>query len=362
MKILQVITSLRIGGAEKLVVDMAPLLQAKGHVVDVFVFDGIVTPFLQQLENNGVRVIRYNHGASMYDLKNILKLRKLIPQYDIVHTHNTSCQYYVAIARNLCKCNHVRFVTTEHNTTNRRRDSFIFQHLDQWMYRQYDLIVSISDQATINLQNAIGTSFEIKTIYNGIDLKRFTDAVGLEQDIQLKKETGDFILSMVAGFREQKDQDTLIRSLKFLPSNVKLWLVGDGVRRTICEGLVHSLSLSDRVVFSGIRTDIPNILKASDVIVMSSHWEGLSLSSIEGMSVGKPFIASDVDGLHEIVEGNGILFLHQNEKALGEAILKLMEKPDYAKRVAEKCFKKACQYDISKTVDAYLEVYNHVRI
>lgn len=362
MKILQVITSLLIGGAEKLVVDMAPLLQAQGHIIDVFVFDGTETPFLQQLEDNGVRVIRYNHGASMYDPRNILRLKKLIPQYDIVHTHNTSCQYYVAMARNLCKCNHVRFVTTEHNTTNRRREMFLFKHLDQWMYQQYDSIISISDQATINLQNAIGTKFEIKTIYNGIDLKRFTDAVGLEQDMQLKKETGDFIISMVAGFRKQKDQDTLIQALKYLPRECKLWLIGDGERRDICEELVQNLNLSNRVVFAGIRTDIPNILKTSDIIVMSSHWEGLSLSSIEGMSVGKPFIASDVDGLHEIVKGNGILFPHQNEQALVKAILALMEKPDEAAKIAERCFEKACQYDISKTVDAYLEVYNHIRI
>lgn len=361
MKILQVISSLRIGGAEKLVVDMAPLLQIKGHVVDVFVFDGCETPFLQHLEDNGIRVIRDNQGESMYDPRNILKLRKLIPQYDIVHTHNTSCQYYTAIAENLCKCNRVRFVTTEHNTTNRRRDSFIFQHLDQWMYRQYDNIISISDQATVNLQNAIGTQFHITTIYNGIDLQRFINATPLKQDLQLKKDLGDFVISMVAGFREQKDQDTLIKALKYLPDKCKLWLIGDGERRVICEELVQHLNLSDRVIFAGIRTDIPNILKTSDVIVMSSHWEGLSLSSIEGMSVGKPFIASDVDGLHEIVEGNGILFPHQDEKTLAVDILRLMKKKDTAKKIAEKCFEKACQYDISKTVDAYLEVYNYVR-
>lgn len=360
MKILQVITSLLIGGAEKLVVDMAPLLQAKGHVVDIFVFDGVVTPFLLQLEDNGVRVIRYNQGASMYDPRNILKLRKLIPQYDIVHTHNTSCQYYVAIAKNLCRCNHVRFVTTEHNTTNRRRDSFVFKHLDQWMYRQYDSIISISDKTTVNLKNFIGTEFSIKTIYNGINLQKFISATALEQDLQLKKDAGDFIISMVAGFREQKDQDTLIKALKYLPEKCKLWLIGDGERRVICEELVQTMNLSDRVVFTGVRTDIPSILKASDVIVMSSHWEGLSLSSIEGMSVGKPFVASDVDGLHEIVDGYGILFPHQNDKALANTIIDLMKKPDYAKKIAEKCFEKACQYSIIKTVYAYQEEYSYL--
>lgn len=358
MKILQVITSLRVGGAEKLVADMAPLLQAKGHVVDVFVFDGGKTPFLQQLEDNGVSVIRHNHGASMYDPKNILKLRNLIPQYDIVHTHNTSCQYYVAIAKNLCKCNHVRFVTTEHSANNRRRNSFLFKYLDLFMYAQYHSIIAISDKATINLQTYLGDSFKIITIYNGINLQKFINAKALLYDAVFKKKAGDFIITMVAGFRKEKDQDTLIKALKFLPESCKLWLIGEGVRKIICEELVQSLDLSDRVVFGGIRTDIPSILKTSDLIVMSSHWEGLSLSSIEGMSMGKPFIASDVDGLHEIVEGYGILFPHQNEKALAGAILQLLENTNEAKKVAEKCLEKACQYDISKTVDAYLEIYN----
>ncbi len=357
MKILQVITSLRIGGAEKLVVDMAPILKAKGHIVDVFVFDGVQTPFLQKLKDNDIRVIRYNEGASPYHLKNIFRLRKLISQYDVVHTHNTACQYYVAIAEKLCKSKKTKFITTEHNTTNRRRTYFAFQHIDRWMYRQYNEIISISDKATENLQDFVGGGFLIKTVYNGIDLKEFVQAEIIQQESILKKRANDFVLCMVAGFREQKDQDTLIKSLKYLPDNCILWLVGDGVRRTICEDLVQSLGLSDRVVFAGIRTDIPNILKTSDVIVMSSHWEGLSLSSIEGMSVGKPFVASDVDGLHEIVFRNGLLFPHQNERVLADIILELMKKPDYAQKIAEKCFEKASQYDISKTVDAYLEIY-----
>lgn len=355
MKILQVITSLRIGGAEKLVTDMVPMLQAKGHIVDVFVFDGTQTPFLQQLEENGIRVIRYNEGASPYHPKNIFILRRLISQYDVVHTHNTACQYYVAIAKLLCKSK--KLVTTEHSANNRRRDMFAFKQLDRWMYRQYDSIIAISDKATMNLQKFLGNKIQIKTIYNGINLSRFMNAEVLSGEGVLKKKPNAFVITMVAGFREEKDQDSLIKSLKYLPENCILWLVGDGVRRTICEDLVQSLGLSDRVVFAGIRTDIPNILKTSDVIVMSSHWEGLSLSSIEGMSVGKPFIASDVDGLHEIVFGNGLLFPHQNERILASIILELMKKPDYAKKIADKCFDKASQYDISKTVDAYLEVY-----
>lgn len=357
MRILQVITSLRIGGAEKLVSDMVPLLRTKGHEVDILVFDGIETSLLKDLQNQGINVIRFNEGGSMYNPFFINKLIKLIPLYDIVHTHNTSCQYFVALAKKKCNCSNTHFITTEHSSANRRRKLFGFKMLDCWMYRQYDSIVAISDKTTENLHDFIGSRYRIETIYNGIDLERFRRARELKNDPILQRKPECFIITMVAGFRIEKDQDTLIRAFKLLPENYILWLIGDGARKSICESLVSGLGLQSRVVFAGIRTDVPNILKSSDIIVMSSHWEGLSLSSIEGMSVGKPFLASDVDGLHEIVEGYGILFPHEDEKSLADNILRLMKNPVYASEVANKCFEKASQYDITKTVNAYLNIY-----
>lgn len=357
MRILQVITSLRIGGAEKLVSDMVPLLRIKGHKVDILIFDGIETPLLKNLQDQGINVIRFNKGGSMYNPIFINRLKNLIPEYDIIHTHNTSCQYYVAIAKKLCNCRGILFITTEHNTTNRRRKMLIFKNIDRWMYRQYNSIVAISDKATENLHDFVGNGYQIETIYNGINIDLFLKASELKNDTVFQKQSENFIITMVAGFREQKDQDTLIRALKLLPENCILWLIGDGIRKSICENLVSDLGLRQRVVFAGIRTDVPSILKSSDVIVMSSHWEGLSLSSIEGMSVGKPFLASDVDGLHEIVEGHGILFPHEDAKSLADNILQLMKNPAYASEVANKCFEKASQYDITKTVNAYLNIY-----
>lgn len=360
MKILQVITSLRIGGAEKLVTDMVPLLKKEGHEVDVLIFDGIVTPFMKMLQKENINVISFNNGGTVYNPIFIIRLLKLIPKYDIVHTHNTACQYYVAIAKNICKSKKTRFITTEHNTTNRRRDLFGFKNIDRWMYKQYNSIIAISDKAAENLQNFIGDDFQIETIYNGINLRNFFNATELKNDAILQRKPGDFIITMVAGFRVQKDQDTLIRALKLLPENCILWLIGDGVRKVICENLALSLGLKERVVFAGIRTDIPNILKSSDVIVMSSHWEGLSLSSIEGMSIGKPFVASDVDGLHEIVKGYGILFPHQNEVALSNVLKHLMLDEKYSNSIAFSCKEKSKKYDIKFTTLLYVKLYNRL--
>jgi glycosyltransferase involved in cell wall biosynthesis len=170
------------------------------------------------------------------------------------------------------------------------------------------------------------------------------------------------VVTMVAGFRYQKDQDTLIRAMHHLPKDeYELWLVGDGERRGELEALVQSLNLDENVHFWGIRGDVPSLLKSSDIVVMSSHFEGLSLSNIEGMSVGKPFIASDVDGLHEMTSDAGLLFTHGDDKQLAELIQTLMRDRELYKYVASQCLQRAKKFDISKMVDGYLRVYEEVK-
>ena len=102
---------------------------------------------------------------------------------------------------------------------------------------------------------------------------------------------------------------------------------------------------------------MPELLKAVEVVVMSSHYEGLSLSNIEGMASGNPFVASDVDGLREITDGYGELFPHEDDKVLADIILKLSTDEEYRQSVIEKCKKRAEQYDISNMSNAYFKVY-----
>lgn len=223
------------------------------------------------------------------------------------------------------------------------------------MYKQYNTIICISDKAKENLQEYIGPNYPIKTIYNGIDSQKYIHAISLNRETLGLKD--NFIICMVAGFRLEKDQDTLIRAMKRLPNNFYLWLIGDGERRKELELLTQKENLTDRVKFWGIRSDVPQLLKTADIIVMSSHWEGLSLSSLEGMSSGKPFVASDVDGLHEIVNGYGVLFQEGDDKALSETIFKLIQNKTLYANIAEKCQKRATEFDLHTTIDSYLSIY-----
>lgn len=348
MKILHVITSLRTGGAEKLMVDLLPRMKAKGYEVDLCVFDGVRTPFYEEIERRGVKVIPLGH--SVYSPLNIDKLIPLMRGYDIVHTHNTACQYFVAIASLFTQC---RIFTTEHNTSNRRRNGW-WRMLDRWMYSRYEKIVCISELTQQNLIQHIGQAYEQKcvVIYNGIDLSTFV------RPSSSPVHDGKKIL-MVSAFRDQKDQKTLIRAMRELPRDYVLELAGGGEERLIaeCKQLTQELHLEERVKFLGVRTDVYSLLANADVVVLSSHYEGLSLSSLEGMASGRPFVASDVEGLRDIVGGYGVLVPHENDKALAMVIEKLCEDDIYAAEIVSKCQQRAKMFDIDVMVQNYLQVY-----
>lgn len=354
MRILHVITSLRTGGAEKLMVDLLPRLKERGFDVDLLLLDGIDTPFRRDVEAAGIKVFDLGIGGSVYSPLRLLKLISFLRKYDVIHTHNTAPQLFAAIDSVLCS---VVLCTTEHTTSNRRRGWRWYAYIDRWMYNRYRKVICISQKAEENLREFIGESkAEICTINNGVDIARYANASPSSELEYIAPESRKII--MVAGFRWEKDQDTLIKSLKDLTQQFHLFLVGDGVRRPELETIVRNENLTDRVHFLGLRTDVPQLLHAADYVVMSSHFEGLSLSSVEGMSVGKPFLASNVDGLREVVKGAGILFPHGNSKALADEIMSLENSQEKYSAVAKACRQRAAQFDISKMVKGYLDIYN----
>lgn len=356
MRILHVITTLDVGGAERLMVDLLPLLSEYGDQVDLLLFNGVDTSFKTELESKGIKVYELSHEEGhldhreVYNPLNILRLRKYLGNYDIIHTHNTACQFFVPFA-NVFVNSHAKFITTEHNATNRRRSIWWLKPLDLWMYKKYSSIVCISDQTYKNLNDYIGAKDKIRTIYNGVGITRFL------KPIKNIEGQGQFVITMVAAFREQKDHDTLLKAVALLPNNYSLRLVGHGDTELKVKQNCSELGIEQKVTFMGLRMDVSDILESSDVIVLSSHWEGLSLSSIEGMASGRPFVASDVDGLHEIVSGAGILFPQGDENALSNAIRELCENPAYYKQVAQSCQERAKNYDITKMAQAYHELY-----
>lgn len=361
MKILHVITTLDIGGAERLMVDLLPLLQRDGNQVDLLLFNGVDTPFKNELIRKGIHIHQLscwkgikNH-YEVYNPANIFRLRKYLDDYDIVHTHNTACQFYVALAVALFNSNSM-LVTTEHNTYNCRRSQKWFKLIDKWMYNQYSAIVCISEQTRRNLCEYLGDLKSIRTIQNGVNISRFLKSVA---DISKRS---NYLISMIAAFRKQKDHETLIRAVSRLPQNYKLQFAGrdfDGKVPALKQMCVD-LGIQERVDFLGARSDVPELLEKSDVVVMSSHWEGFGLAAVEAMASGRPLIASDVGGLRDVVHGAGVLFPQGDDKALAEKIQWLCDHPSDYHDVAKRCQERARHYDISIMAHKYIQLYQQL--
>lgn len=376
MHILQVINSLNIGGAEQLVVGLLPKLWGLGCEVDLCVFNGVETALTRQVEEiqkttcKGMKFIRLTNEGPEYSLKYIPKLRKVLRNYDIAHAHNTSAQMTLAAASVGIKG--LKLVTTEHNTDNRRRHIPVFKAFDKWMYGRYERVIAIGQTAEVNLVNYLpALKNKTSVITNGIDVEKFYTAKPYKQgelkdlhdsivDIDNKK-----IIVQVAAFRAEKDQKTLIDSLQYLPDDYNVWIVGDGalhdeIHEYAAKAAEKLKGGSSRIVFFGNRKDVPRLLRTADIVCMSTLYEGLSLSNLEGMAACKPFVASDVEGIREVTDGYGILCPAKDAKAFADAFIHLSTDKAFAKDVADRCYERACQYSIDSTAAGYAQVYEEL--
>ena len=366
MRILQVITSLRTGGAERMVTELSKRMVRSGEAVEVLLFDGTRTPMCEELESAGVKVHALGRGeAAMHNPLLLFKLRRFLRKnkYDIVHTHNTPCQLLVAFASH----RKTRLITTEHNTSNRRRNHPVLRPFDRWMYSRYQKIVCVSEETRNELSQWLRSKRldgRMSVIPNGIDLDRFANASPAEDVMEDKR----FKVIMVSAFRPEKDQMTLIRAMARLSEDCVLLLAGGAelpAHRTLmesCRQAAAELGIADRVRFLGIRNDIPALLAASDVAVMSSHYDGFCLFAVEAMASGKPLIVSDVAGMRDVVAGAGLLFSCSDDERLAKIISQLREDKDLREGIARSCLERAERYDIGRTVEGYRDLYKKITI
>lgn len=359
MKVLQIIDSLATGGAEKLILDSVPLYRKAGIEMDLLVLKDDDYSFMKALKDRDCCKIYVLGKGSVYNPAHIFKIAKILPQYDIAHVHLFPAQYWAVLAKVWSKAK-TKLVFTEHNTSNQRIQNKFLGLIDRYFYRKFDRIVAISSEIRgILKSHTKQPDYKFQVIHNGVDIKDILSAQKFKKTSIgfLEK---DFVLIQVSSFRQQKDQFTLIKALIHLPDNIKLLLVGEGQNLKPCKDLAKKLNLVNRVIFLGLRSDVPQLLKTADVVILSSHYEGMSLSSIEGMASGRPFIASDVPGLHQVVKDAGLLFPPKNEKALADHVMSLKDNPEYHKQVVSSCQKRASQYDIQLMVKKYIRLYGEI--
>lgn len=364
MKILHIIDSLAAGGAEKLIEESLPLMNnIEGIKADVLLLTDKNNVFDGKLKKSGVKV-DVIPIKNLYSPLNIYYIKEHVVKgnYDVVHAHLFPANYWTSLASKLIFKKKPKFITTEHSTYNRRREKRYLRCLEKFIYSSYDKIISISQKTQDNLISWLKPKQKniekFVVIENGINIKKFIEAKPyhkFEINGQFSQDTK--LICMVGRFSEQKDQATLIRAMKELPSYIHLLLIGEGPLKEKSQILAKKIGIEDRVHFLGFRNDVERILKTCDVVVLSSNWEGFGLAAVEGMAAAKPIIASDVPGLREVVQGAGILFSKGNSMELATKINELFINKFKYDDIAQKCLLKANYFSIEKMVEEYINVY-----
>lgn len=359
MRILQLINGLGVGGAEKLVTDLAPLInQMQGYECDVMVLGKVgESIFENMLRDRGVTIL-YLEYEHIYSIQIIHRLAELFKKYEIVHVHLFPSQLWAVLAKVLYR-RKAKLITTEHSTNNRRRGKTVLRYLDKFIYQRYDMVIFISEDAQKSLCKWLRTSCELekyKVILNGVDIARIDSATTINRnEIGIPK---DAMLIMCVGRLEKvKNHVVQIEALSKLSDCYHLAIVGDGALRCSLERYAEELGVQHRTHFLGVRSDVPSLIKAADIIILTSHWEGLSLACIEGMSCC-PFIGTNVNGIRDVVWNAGLLIPDSDSDALVENIRQLSSDRYFYNKIKIECRRRAEQFDINEMVVQYMEVFN----
>lgn len=314
MKILYVITGLGLGGAEKVVADLADQMAVLGHNVKIAYLTGDV---LVKPASSDVEIIALHLNSAKDFLLASKKYQKLIKRFrpDVVHAHMVHANLFARLNRALCPV--PKLICTAHNSNEGGKARMLAYRLTN---RLSDINTNVSQEATDSLiRKGAFKKSNVMTVHNGIDLSKFekvSSSQALDQNV--------INLISVGRFNDQKDYPNLINAFaelkKNITTNIRLTIVGDGELRAQIEAMIKQLDLDNDIVLLGRRSDIPELLSQADIFVLASKHEGLPTVVIEAMACECYVIATDCGGSAEIVGDTGQLVPIQDSKALATAL------------------------------------------
>lgn len=310
MKILQVMTELGFGGAERVVFDLCRTLTEQGHTVNLAVMKNLPEKNMwEDFKKIGIYpdVLKIN---SFRDWKKIKKLRKLIKEYkpDVIHSH---LMHPNLITRAANWKTGIPLVNTIH-ISERRKGQKLFFLLDSLSHTLCSCYTAVSNASARFHEKAIylqeGT---IRTIRNGVDPAPAKTKEELEEaKKRWQVDMCSKLLGAVGRLDPQKGFDRLLRLLPVLERHIpdgEYWglvILGEGAEREKLEEMLAEVSHRNLIVkFPGFEKDASSYAEAFDAFVMPSRYEGYGLVFAEAISLGLPSVYSPIDSLPELAEG-----------------------------------------------------------
>ena len=356
VNVLHVITGLGIGGAERVVYSIAKSLDPARYRVIVCCLkeDGIIA---DEIRNSGVKVINLK-SVNPWDVGSVLTLSKIIKEeeIDLVHTHVARADVIGGFAARL---RGIPAISTVHHTYEPWERHPFYGGIYRKTLNSFDRVIAVSEAEREYLIRWGNLKPEkITVIYNGVDVSEYEVAPGKDN----RK-----IVGTIARLDSIKGHRYLLKAAKkvieVMPET-KFLIVGDGPERETLEALTIDMGIKEHVIFTGWRKDIPDVLSGVDIFVLPSLKEGLGLAILEAMAAKKAVIATDVDGIREVVEDGvtGVLVSSSYDiKGLASAIIRLLSNPEESRAMGLKGYERVnSSFSILRMKEGITEVYESV--
>jgi len=354
-EILHIIQSLDNGGCENMLLRILPLLDDFEHKI-------ITLKELGELASKFVSAgiaVETIHCNSLFDIPGILRLRELVREEnpDVIITYLFHADM---LGRLLLRTKHTLIIPFLRTTYNHPK--YVIARILEWLTKPLVKKYLANSEAVKDFYvKNIGVQPEkITVIPNGIDIAYFDS---ITPDPELRKSLGikpdDFVIICVANLHINKGHRYLLEAfeqLHSLPSHpfqggeskrgLKLILVGDGTERKNLEQQIKNYQSKNNILFLGRRTDIPQLLKISDIFVLPTMFEGMSNAILEAMASGLPVITTGIPENKEIIEDNktGLIVPVKNSIALAQTIEKLLGDKNQSESLGGNARKKIQEY------------------
>lgn len=281
---------------------------------------------------------------------------------DVVHLHGYGASTFGRLAAAIRR---LPVVVHEHANLT---DTPWFQKIaDKLLAPATDIAIAVSrSTADFTVHARLIPAERTRVVYLGVPLEEFSRIRSAEEIAAARRALGvpdgAFAIGTVTRLMPSKGNEYLVDATRQVTErlpNARVYIVGEGELQPALEAQAARLGLGGTLVFTGFRRDVAEAISALDVVVFPSLWEGTPLTVLETLAMGKPIVATDADGLQDVLTpGNDALMVPRRDaKALADAILSLANAPAERLRLAANARVTGAQYDIDVFVKKMERLY-----
>ncbi|MCX6552500.1 MAG: glycosyltransferase family 4 protein, partial [Acidobacteria bacterium] len=260
-----------------------------------------------------------------------------------------------------------RIPTVLHEHANLTDTPWFQKVADKTLEPFTDIAIAVSQSTAEFVTNArLVPACKVKVVYLGAPLEEFSrprtagEIAVARADLGLLP--GDFAIGTVTRLHDSKGNEFLVEAARQVLDarpHARFFVVGEGPLRPALEAQARRLNLGDRFVFAGFAKDVAAVLSAFDLSVFPSLWEGTPLTGFEALAAGKAIVATDADGLLDIMQDgrDARIVPKRNARALADQIIALLDDPDARAALSARARVTARQYDIAAFVRKMERLY-----